>query len=165
MKSYGGGRSNSPAINTVTLVSSLCPQRNTAIALYVGHNNCFCLSPCVFSLSVILLILRSNLAYLANSSIMLMEDCSFFISWISALISLSCSASFCTIFESLKEKGGGWGKNDLLLRKAGRCKVLCMDAEAQSHSSQVFMLDNKWWHECHRDFHFCRLSLAFSTKL
>ncbi|KAA8593894.1 hypothetical protein FQN60_004728 [Etheostoma spectabile] len=55
------------------------------------------------NLSVILLILRSNLAYLANSSIMLIEACSFFISWISALISLSCSASFCTIFESFKE--------------------------------------------------------------
>lgn len=60
------------------------------------------LSPCVFSLSVILLILRSSRAYLANSSIMLIEACSFFMSWISALISLSCSASFCTIFESLK---------------------------------------------------------------
>lgn len=60
--------------------------------------------PSVFSWSVILLILRSSLAYLANSSIMLMVDSSIFMLWISVLISISWSASFCKIFDSYGEQ-------------------------------------------------------------
>lgn len=69
------------------------------------------------SLSVILLIFLSSLAYLANSSIMLTVDSSCFMSWISALICDSCSASFCSTLDTWQ--GGGQHQCPSTQRRVG----------------------------------------------